>query len=152
MKYLLLCLLFGWATVQLTAQQDMPRPVSWSFEAEMVNDTTYDLTFTATIQKGWYLYAQDLEDGGPIPTTIAFDPAEGLQLIGKTEEAGTAIEGMDELFQMNVKKFKDEVIFTQRVVISDKTKVVSGYIEFMTCDDQQCLPPTEVPFAFSFRG
>jgi thiol:disulfide interchange protein DsbD len=53
---------------------------------------------------------------------------------------------------MNVKKFKNEVIFTQRAILSEKTKVVSGYIEFMTCDDEQCLPPTEIPFAFSFRG
>jgi thiol:disulfide interchange protein DsbD len=152
MKYLLLCLLLGWGTVQLAAQQGMPQPVNWAFEAKMVNDTTFDLTFTASIQKGWYLYAQDLEDGGPIPTTIAFDPAEGLQLIGEISEAGPAIEGMDELFQMNVKKFKNEVIFTQRAILSEKTKVVSGYIEFMTCDDEQCLPPTEIPFAFSFRG
>lgn len=118
----------------------------------MINDTTYNLTFTADIQKGWYLYAQDLEDGGPIPTTIAFDTSEGLQLIGNTEEEGTALEGMDELFQMRVKKFKHQVVFTQRAVIAEGTQLVSGYIEFMTCDDEQCLPPTEIPFAFSFRG
>lgn len=151
MKYLLFFLLAGWAWASAGAQ-DMPTPVAWSFQAEMVNDTTYNLTFTADIQKGWYLYAQDLEEGGPIPTTIAFDTVDGLQLVGEITEAGTAIEGLDELFQMNVKKFKNEVVFTQQAVISKATKIVSGYIEFMTCDEEKCLPPTEIPFAFSFRG
>lgn len=151
MKYLLSFLLIGWAFLQAGAQ-DMPTPVTWSFQAEMVNDTTYNLTFTADIQKGWYLYAQDLEEGGPIPTTIAFDSIEGLRLIGDTAESGTALEGMDELFQMNVKKFKSKVVFTQQAIVAGATELVSGYIEFMTCDDEKCLPPTEIPFAFSFRG
>lgn len=151
MKYLLSIFLAVWSLVPAGAQ-DMPKPVDWAFQAEMVSDSTYNLTFTATIDKGWYLYAQNLEEGGPIPTTIAFDSTDGLRLVGETAESGTAVEGMDELFQMNVKKFKTQAVFTQKVIIAESTEVVSGYIEFMTCDNEKCLPPTEIPFAFSFRG
>ncbi|NRA50242.1 MAG: sugar transporter [Phaeodactylibacter sp.] len=152
MKYLIICMLLGAGNLQLNAQQGMPKPVTWSFQAEMINDSTYSLNFTAEIQEGWYLYAQDLDDGGPIPTTIAFDPAQDLKLLGKTEEQGKALEGMDELFQMNVKKYKNKVVFSQNAVLGKDIEMVTGYIEFMTCDDEQCLPPTEIPFAFSFRG
>lgn len=132
--------------------QDMPAPVRWSFEAEMVDDTTYQLRFIADIDEGWYLYAQDLEEGGPIPTTIAFYEHPEVRLHGPIDERGEVIEGMDALFQMNVRKYKNRVVFVQEATIPDGVEVVSGYIEFMTCDEEKCLPPTEIPFAFSFRG
>lgn len=149
MKYaLILChLALSWAA----AAQQPEHPISWSFAAEQVSETDYELQLTATIKPGWYLYAQDLEEGGPIPTSVRFEEQDGLQLEGPVAEAGTAVEGMDELFGIHVKKFKHQAVFTQRATISKALTSVSGAVEFMSCDDEKCLPPFELPFTISLR-
>lgn len=126
--------------------------VDWSYEAEAINDTEYELQFTASIRPGWYLYSQYLEEGGPIPTTIKVHDHPLATPIGQVEESGEAVEGFDELFQMQVKKFKKKAVFTQRIRIEQGLEEITGYIEFMSCDDEKCLPPSEVTFTISFRG
>ena len=126
-------------------------PVKWSYEAVKVADGVYDLTFTAHIQDGWYVYSQYLEsDEGPIPTSFHFDDNEMVVLEGKTEEAGHRHEGYDELFMMDIVKFSGEPTFTQRVQLKGST-TLKGYLEFMTCDNERCLPPSEVPFQFTLE-
>lgn len=123
-------------------------PVKWSYKAVNIADGIYDLTFTAHIQEGWYIYSQYLEsDEGPIPTSFHFDENEMFTLEGKTTEEGPRHEGYDELFMMDIVKFSGEPIFKQRVKVNGKT-TIKGYVEFMTCDNERCLPPKEVPFEF----
>jgi len=127
-------------------------PVKWSFKSERLSDTEAELQFIATIDKHWHLYSQDVPDGGPRPTIFMFDKNSGYQLIGKVTEP-KAIEEYDPNFEMKVKYFSDKVVFRQKVkVLSDKPVKVSGFLEFMCCDDHQCIPPTEVPFSFTLEG
>lgn len=143
---ILFCLLLFFST-HLTGQAN---PVRWTFQAQKSADGVYDLSLTAQIQSGWYLYSQHLEEGGPVPTTIRFTPAESYSLEGDTAESGDQRkEGYDDLFEMNVIKFAKRAVFTQRVRVSDPSKPISGEVEFMTCDDEQCLPPRTVPFSIS---
>ena len=72
-------------------------------------------------------------------------------LKGDMKEDGKAIEGMDELFGIAVKKFKERAVFTQRVEVKEGLQEISGYIEFMSCNDEMCLPPREIPFVIFFR-
>jgi len=126
-------------------------PVKWSFQSTQVSPGEYDLVFTAHIQNGWYIYSQFLDsDEGPIPTSFNFEKKTKVELIGKAKEKGDKHEGYDELFMMNIVKFSGEPTFTQRVKVTGETRL-TGYLEFMTCDNQRCLPPAEVEFAFSLK-
>ncbi|MEY3052553.1 MAG: hypothetical protein RLY31_2338 [Bacteroidota bacterium] len=145
MKKLLLylCCMAIWTT-DVTAQEN---PVSWSFRADKVTEGVYDVVFKATIRPGWYVYSQYLEsDDGPIRTSFHFEDHPGVRLEGKNQEVGKKYEGFDELFGMNIVKFSGEPTFTQRVTARAGT-VLSGYLEFMTCDEEKCLPPVSVDFS-----
>jgi len=123
-------------------------PVSWTFTAKKINDTEYDLILTAQVEEGWYIYSQYLEsEFGPIPTECNFEPHAGYELVGKTEERGDKKEGYDEIFEMNLVKFEQEVAFVQRIRLKGEVKQVNGSVEFMTCDHERCLPPKLMEFS-----
>ena len=145
MKKILLFLSLVLMSSVLFAQRDTP--VEWSFEAVKVDAKQYDLVFTAEIDQNWYLYSQHIDEGGPIPTSFYFNVEDGFKPEGKTKEEGdNKEEGHDELFDMKVTTFKKKAVFTQRIKLSGKVDSVSGYLEFMTCNGEQCIPPTNVDF------
>lgn len=131
--------------------QPAETPVQWSFTVKEAGEGQFDLLFTADIAPGWYLYSQHLGEDGPIPTTIGFYESGDYELLGATEEDGPKVEGMDDLFGMYITKYKKQAVFTQRIKAGEGLQKVAGYVEFMTCDEEKCLPPTEVEFTFSFK-
>jgi thiol:disulfide interchange protein len=121
--------------------------VQWSYSATATAANEYDLTLTATIQKGWVVYSQFLPKGGPKPTVFSFDKVAGVTLVGTAKEVSAHTKsGLDPVFKINVTKFYDKAVFTQHIRTNGKIKNVSGTLEFMTCNDKTCLPPTEVRF------
>ncbi|NJL75917.1 MAG: hypothetical protein HC892_13735 [Saprospiraceae bacterium] len=123
----------------------------WSYQVKKISATEYDLVFVADMENGWYIYSQFIGDEGPIPTSFQYDLNNNVQLVGKSKEAGYKKEGFDEIFGMNLIKFGKEVTFTQRIKVSTNVKEVVGNLTYMTCNDEQCLPPTEVPFSFILK-
>ncbi|MCB0570441.1 MAG: hypothetical protein KDC66_11780 [Phaeodactylibacter sp.] len=150
MKNTLLCSLLSLYALALAAQPT-ENPVQWTFVADVASEGEAELTFKAAISPGWYLYAQFIGDEGPIPTSIVFEDAEGMELLGPAVEEGHKVEGMDDLFGIYITKFKDEAVFRQRIKRSKELKAISGYIEFMVCDDEKCLPPSKLEFNFFFE-
>lgn len=144
MKKLILSLTFLFP-MMLLAQ--MPSKVDWAFEAEKKEGQKYELQLKASIDQGWYIYSANLEsDLGPVPTSIDFSSPENVTVIGKIKEEGKKIAGFDDIFQMNLIKYKDGVTFLQELEIPAGTKVIEGTVTFMTCNDKQCLPPRPTPF------
>jgi len=89
------------------------------------------------------------------PTTINYENSEGAEMIGKAVEFGNRKEGYDPMWKDdvdNVIKFKsgEDYVITQKVKITDPDKPLTGYLNFMTCDDKRCLNPTDVDFDFGF--
>lgn len=125
-------------------------PVKWSYSSEKINDKEFDLIITAKIEKGWHLYSQFIEEGGPIPTSFKFSPASAYKLIGKVSESPKPITAFDKNFNMEIAWHKDQVVFKQRISLNKPVTTVSGVLEFMVCDDQRCLPPAEVEFQIPF--
>jgi len=121
-------------------------PVKWSYSSEKINDKEFDLIITAKIDKGWHLYSQFIEEGGPIPTSFKFSPSAAYKLIGKVTESPKPVTAFDKNFNMEIAWHKDQVVFKQRVSLNKTVTAVSGVLEFMVCDDQRCLPPAEVEF------
>ncbi|WP_092468273.1 protein-disulfide reductase DsbD family protein [Winogradskyella thalassocola] len=123
-------------------------PVKWSTSVEKLNDNELILVSTATIDEGWKLYAQNIEEGGPIPTSFDYTLKDGVELVGSTnEEKGE--ESIDKVFDMKIKYFKNKAEFRQKIKVSDATisKVVSE-VGFMSCDDTQCTAPTYVDLEY----
>jgi thiol:disulfide interchange protein len=134
--------------IETTSKSGFFDPVKWSLAVEKINEQEYNLAFKATVQKGWYLYSQFIEEGGPEPTAFEFAENPNVEALGKAEEKGAhKVDGFDEMFGMNVTKYKEEVIFNQKIKVTDPAQPVNGSVWFMTCDDERCLPSKEVKFS-----
>jgi Disulphide bond corrector protein DsbC len=145
-KFSILVLFFGSASAQIL------EPVKWSCKAEKTDPGEATLIMKATIEKGWHLYSQNISDGGPIKTTFTFTPSADYELVGKPAE-GKAFEFYDKNFEMQLAHFSGEADFVQKIKISNpKTFSVSGFVEFMVCDDEKCLPPSVVEFQITVHG
>ncbi len=145
---------FCFLLFQGSVQAQLDNPVTWSFSQEKISDTETDLIYTAIIEDGWNVYSQFLdEDASPLPTTIVYDNLTGVELSGKSTESGKRKEGMDPIFEENVIKFLADkpYVIKQRVNTSDGWSA-TGFLEFMTCNNEKCLPPTAIDFSFSANG
>ncbi|MFK7933527.1 MAG: protein-disulfide reductase DsbD family protein, partial [Saprospiraceae bacterium] len=124
-------------------------PVNWNFAVKEMGNNQYEFTATANLGKGWAIYSQHTDDGGPIPTEFFFTKNDNFKLVGETSEAGNKKEGMDDLFGVNVIKFvKEPVVFKQLIEVTDPAQNIEGYISYMVCDDEGCTP-ADVDFTIS---
>lgn len=121
-------------------------PVKWQFSSDKNEDGSYTVLFVADVDDGWSIYSQHTDPSGPIPTAFIFNSDENIELIGDVEESGKKKEGYDKLFEVNVIKFSGEVKFSQKLIAKNGVDQVKGYLEFMCCDEEKCLPPKEVEF------
>ena len=145
--------LFLTLTFSLFSSAQILEPVKWEFETVKLSDTEYEVKFKALIDESWAIYAQEVDEGGPIPTSFTFEETDGFELIGSVVESDkNKVVKNDPVFQMVVGKFYNEALFTQKVKVLDNTKVLKGFLSFMTCDDTRCLAPTDVDFQFTFDG
>ena len=127
-------------------------PVTWDFSQKQISDHEIELQFKATIDEGWHLYSQFIEEDGPVPTEFTFTTEGGYSLVGIPKE-GVPIEEFDPNFDMILKYFGHEAIFTQIVQVSSAEDFsLDGNVYFMVCDEAQCLPPEEVEFSFEIKG
>lgn len=120
-------------------------PVKWRYSAKKIGEGQYLLHLKAAIDRGWHLYAQDAGEG-PVPTSFSFEKAEGTQLVGKVREVGHPRKTFDKNFNAQLKYYQDSVDFVQFVKVKPGTAMVKGSLEYMVCDDRQCLPPKTLPF------
>ena len=139
-------LLAGLLNAQMPGQEAAPDPVKWSITSKSVGEGAWELVFRADIQSGWSVYSQvNYGDMGPWPTSVVIDSIGGVQVVGEVAETGEkVIDGHDPVFDMQVKKFKGWATFTQRISTKDAATPVTGHFEYMTCDDEMCLPPATV--------
>jgi thiol:disulfide interchange protein DsbD len=133
----------------LSVSAQILEPVKWSFDNKYVGDNEVELFFKANIDNGWHLYSINIPEGGPIKTSFTFDENAGYELIGGIKQLSTVIKKFDNSFQMELEWFSKEALFSQKVKLKNKAAItIKGSLEFMCCDDETCLPPTEVDFVF----
>lgn len=147
MKKLISFLLLSFVGYALQAQ--IKDPVKFKTELNTLSDTEAEIVFTATIDNGWHVYSTELGDGGPISATFNVDKKSGLELAGKLKPVGKEVATFDKLFEMKVRYFENTAKFIQKVKLTGGAYEIEGYLEYGACDDESCLPPTEVPFKFS---
>lgn len=129
----------------------MYNPVKWTTSVEKISEKEYILKAKATIQSGWHLYGQYIEEGGPSATAFTFkNPKKNFELINKTTE-DKGHEVVDKIFKMKIKYFEDKALFTQKIKFtSDEISNIGADVEFMVCDDSNCLPPSSEELSFKF--
>ncbi len=144
----LFSLLLLFSALGLTAQ--FTNPISWTFSTEHVAGDEFLLVAKSTATDGFAIYSQFTQEGGPVPTTFTWAEGDHYERIGQVEEKGHRKTGMDDLFGVEVIKFLSDqpVTWTQRVRVKDYTKAIEVTYEWMCCDDEQCLPPTDDTHAF----
>lgn len=132
-----------------TIQAQIYDPIKWSHELQATGANTADLIFKATIDKGWHLYGLQLPKGGPVPTSIVFDKIENADKVGNIQSNSTLQTQHDANFDMDLNWYIESAEFVQKISFKDISKVkINGYIEFMGCNDESCLPPKKEPFTF----
>jgi thiol:disulfide interchange protein DsbD len=136
----------------LIAQAQIVNPTTWSFNSKQKGNEV-DLIFKATIDAGWHLYDTDLEEGGPIATSFVFADSSKFEFVGKIQKNPAPEIHYDETFQMKVGYFGDQVVLTQKIKLLNSEPVkIDGYVQFMSCNDENCTPPNEVEFSFAFNA
>lgn len=132
--------------LSLGAFAQIENPVKWAYAAKRTGPTEATVYIKATIEDGWHVYSQYIEEGGPIKTSFTFTPSKEYSLVGKTVEPKAVVK-FDKQFKMNIGFFEKEVVFEQKVKLkSANAATVKGKLEFMVCNDRKCLPPDEVAF------
>ena len=127
-------------------------PVNWIATSKKISDKTYEIHLTANINKGWHIYSQTTPDGGPVATNLTFTKNPLLILDGKTKELGKLEQRHEELFGVDVKQFSNQIDFVQVVKLKAPVKTsVDVAVEFMVCNDKQCLPPTTKKFTVALK-
>lgn len=151
MKKTILSLLLSFISLTLFSQ--IQNPVKWTYSVENNGKEEATLVIKASIDKGWHLYSQFIGEGGPVPTSFRFDKSSNYSLVGKVNEIPKAKPIFDEIFGMQVAWFESSATFKQKIKVSSgKDFKINGALEFMVCDDKQCLPPEEVEFSFDIKG
>lgn len=150
MKKLLFPLFLLLFTVAMRAQiQD---PVKFKSELKILAADEAEVVFTAAIDKGWHVYSTDLGDGGPISATFNVEKISGAEVVGKLKPVGKEISTFDKLFEMKVRYFENTAQFVQKLKLTGGAYQIEGYLEYGACNDENCLPPTQVPFKFSGKA
>ena len=147
MRKIISFLLLSFVVYALQAQ--IKDPIKFKTELTPLSDTEAEVVFTAAIDKGWHVYSTDLGDGGPISATFNVDNKSGVELVGKLKPVGKEVATFDKLFEMKVRYFENTAKFVQKVKFTGGAYAIEGYLEYGACDDESCLPPTQVPFKFS---
>ncbi len=130
----------------------LKNPVSFIYTAKKIDAKTYELHISATIEAGWHTYSQTTPAGGPVATTIVFGKNPLILLVGHPKEVGKLEQHHEKLFGVDVKQFSNQVDFVQKVKLKKSVNTnVTGTIEFMVCNDQECLPPTTNKFSIAIQ-
>ena len=120
-------------------------PVKWEAKYNELPNNEAEIIVIATIEKGWHTYSQNISpDVGPVPTTVNFSPGSDYEMIGKSTEENVK-EEFDKTFEMKIASFDGKAIIKQKL----KRKNAKSFntpikIEYMVCNDKQCLPPKTV--------
>lgn len=140
------------AMFTLAAAAQMQDPVHFKVSQKKVSPTELEVIFTGRIDNGWHVYSTGLPADGPISASLHTEKAEGVKAEGKLSHRGKEISQYDKMFGMTLRYFEHSVTFVQKYKITGKTYNVKGYLEYGACNDENCIPPTQVDFSFKGEG
>jgi thiol:disulfide interchange protein DsbD len=151
MKKLYFLFLCSLVTAALNAQS--AKQVQWSYAAQKIADKTYEVHMTATINGNYHLYAQNAGVEGPLPTTFTFVKNPLAVTDGKLKEVGKLVKKYESAWPGTVNYYEKTVDFVQVVKLRGNIKTtLAGVVEFIVCNESQCLPPSKVDIKVNIGG
>ena len=136
----------------LGAAAQFASPVKFTVKENKVSDSELELVFTGKIDAGWHVYGTDIKDGGPTKAELTLEKQSGVKPKGGLKGKGNLHKAMDEMFGMEVSYYEGSVTFVQAFTITEEKYNVEGYLTYGACNDQNCIPPTDVDFKFEGTG
>ena len=133
-------------TFVLGISAQISNPVHFSAQLRTENGVDAEIIFTAKIDAGWHVYSTELGNNGPISATFNAVKMDGVETIGKLQARGKEIKQYDKLFEMELRYFEQAATFVQKVKFTKPDYDIDCYLEYGACNDQACLPPSEVAF------
>ena len=146
----MLLTLFICALVSALAQ--FQTPVTITASQKKVADDALEMVFQGNVDAGWHVYGTDIADGGPTRAELTLEKQKGLKPDGKLKATGKLHKAMDEMFGMEVSYMEGTASFVQRFTITEPEYEVAGYLTYGACNDENCIPPTNVEFSFKGEG
>ena len=130
----------------ITAQ--IKDPVKFKYNINTLPNNEYEAVLTATIDKNWHIYSQDLPPDSGIPTEMKLTSKEGISLLGKVIEQGKKHDEFSEAFGAQIVYYSDKVLFKQKFKLKNNAKPanITAEITYQTCDDRVCLAPNTLEF------
>lgn len=119
-------------------------PVHFTSALKMGKGAEAEIVFTGKIDKGWHVYSTNLGSDGPIEATFHTDKMDGVELVGKLTHRGREISQYDNIFGMKLRYFENSVQFVQKIKFTKPNFKLDCYLEFGACNDEMCMPPTQV--------
>lgn len=120
-------------------------PVKWTFSFKKIKGDSAVLLLQAKIESGWHLYSQKVQSGGPVKTSFEFEDGTGYEVVGATAEP-VSIEKFEPVFTIRVNYFENSVVFKQKIYLKTAHPIIKGNVEYMVCNDKQCMPPKITDF------
>jgi hypothetical protein len=152
-KILPLFVLFLFFGSTAFSQMGSAKQVKWTFSSKKIGDKKYEVRITATINGNYHMYAINAGVELPAPTKVSFTQNPLLIIQGKTIEQGKKITKFESIWDGKVNYYEKTVTFIQLVNTKTAAKTnLNGKVEFMVCNDEACLPPSEVPFKIAIGG
>ena len=118
--------------------------VTWESSVEALEGDSYRIVLEASIPASYHMYDMGPYEGGPNATVITFTPSEGIQLEGGVEQLSTPHRYFDDVFGMEIGTFEGKAQFAQRVKLSAPQASITARLEWMICDDTNCMPPDDI--------
>ena len=131
----------------MTVCAQFATPVKFTVKENKVSDTELELVFTGTIDAGWHVYGTDIPDGGPTKAELTIEKKVGVQPKGGLKAKGKIHRAMDDMFGMELSYMEGTAKFVQTFTITAPEYEVAGYLTYGACNDENCIPPTDVEFA-----
>jgi hypothetical protein len=133
------------------ANADIARPIRWSQTINMTSETEGYVEFNAAIEKGWHLYALQLPEGGPRPTTFDFSTVEGAEFTDEIQPSTAPYEKVDLIFHLKLGWWDEDVSFRRNFRLTGAEGCrIEGVITYQGCNDKSCIPPTKEPFELAY--
>lgn len=150
MKHIYLFFIAIAALLNQSLNAQIVQPVQWSSQLQMTSDTEGYVEFNAVISKGWHMYALQLPEGGPRPTSFVFSDVSGVEFTDEITPSRAPIEKVDMIFHLRLGWWDADVSFRRNFKLTDTSGCkIEGYVEYQGCNDQSCIPPTKEPFSLS---
>ena len=135
--------------VAMFCNAQMADPVKFKSHLKTGSTAEAEIVFDGKIAHGWHVYSTNLGSDGPIEASFHVDKKDGVELVGKLTPRGHEISMMDNMFGMKLRFFENSVQFVQKVKFTKPTYTIKAYLEYGACNDEMCMPPTQVNAHFS---